>query len=54
MQVHPLTQKVVLWFNAYMNGCCDGNFATASSDDGVVFALHTMNETTSLPGATLL
>ena len=31
-------------------GCCNGSFATASSDDGVVFVLHTMSETTSLPG----
>ena len=49
--VNPATRKVVLWFNAYMDGCCVGNWGVASSDDGVVFALHTMNETASLPGA---
>jgi hypothetical protein len=43
--------KVVVWFNAYMNGCCSGNFGTASSDDGIHFTLHTLDETTSLPGA---
>ena len=40
--VDPKTKRVVMWFNAYMNGCCDGNFGTASSDDGLHFTLHTL------------
>lgn len=33
------TDTFVLWFNAYLNGCCAGNFGVATSKDGVNFTM---------------
>jgi hypothetical protein len=37
--------RFVVWFNAYENGCCDGNWGVAVSDDGVSFEVLSMNTT---------
>jgi len=37
------TQKFVLWFNAYLNGCCDGAWGVATSDDGVRYDVLSFN-----------
>lgn len=37
------TQTFVLWFNAYLNGCCAGNFGVATSTDGLNFTLLSSN-----------
>lgn len=33
--------KFVLWFNAYMHGCCTGEWGVATSTDGISFTLQT-------------
>ena len=38
------TQRFVLWFNAYEQGCCTGNWGVATSVDGVNFSVLTMNQ----------
>lgn len=35
------TNTFVLWFNAYLNGCCSGNWGVATSRDGLRFTLAT-------------
>ena len=37
------TSKFVLWFNAYLHGCCDGQWGVAESDDGVNFTLISLD-----------
>lgn len=37
------TRKFVLWFNAYLEGCCAGNWGVATSDDGVNFVALSLN-----------
>lgn len=37
------TQTFVLYFNAYLNGCCEGNWGIATSTDGIHFTLQTTN-----------
>jgi hypothetical protein len=39
------TNTFVLWFNAYLNGCCSGNWGVATSKDGLRFTLATTNMT---------
>jgi hypothetical protein len=39
------TDTFVLWFNAYLNGCCEGNWGVATSKDGVHFTLQTTSMT---------
>lgn len=39
------TQQFVLWFNAYLQGCCAGGFGVANSTDGIHFSLVSLNET---------
>ncbi len=38
------TGNFVLWFNAYLNGCCFGNWGVAESSDGLRFKIVTLNE----------
>jgi len=38
------THKFVVWFNAYLGGCCQGNFGIAQSDDGIRFTIVSLNE----------
>jgi hypothetical protein len=40
------TSQFVLYFNAYLRGCCEGNWGVATSSDGISFTL----QTTSLAG----
>lgn len=35
----------VLWFNAYLHGCCTGNWGVATSVDGISFDIVSLNET---------
>lgn len=37
------TSQFVLWFNAYLNGCCNGNWGVATSRDGIHFTVVSMN-----------
>lgn len=39
------TGLFVMWFNAYMNGCCAGGWGVATSSDGVNFSIVSLNET---------
>ena len=39
------TNQFVLWFNAYLHGCCDGNWGVATSSDGIHFTLQTTSMT---------
>jgi hypothetical protein len=41
---NPLTQRFVLWFNAYLNGCCAGGWGVATSTDGIHFDIVSLNE----------
>jgi len=38
------TQMFVAWFNAYLNGCCNGGWGIAQSKDGIHFDIVTLNE----------
>jgi hypothetical protein len=35
------TSTFVLWFNAYLHGCCAGDWGVATSQDGIHFTLQT-------------
>ena len=37
------SQTFVLWFNAYLNGCCAGNWGVATSKDGISFVALSLN-----------
>jgi hypothetical protein len=37
------TQLFVLWFNAYLGGCCAGNWGVATSADGVNFTVVSLD-----------
>jgi len=37
------TNQVVIWFNAYIHGCCDGNWGVGISDNGLNFNVLSMN-----------
>jgi hypothetical protein len=39
------TGLIVMWFNAYLGGCCNGNWGVASSADGVHFTVLSLNQT---------
>ena len=39
------TNTFVLWFNAYLHGCCSGDWGVATSADGVHFNLQTTSMT---------
>jgi len=43
------TNKFVMWFNAYMNGCCEGGWGVAQSNDGISFDLVSLNELGKYP-----
>lgn len=36
-------QRFVMYFNAYLNGCCDGNWGVAVSSNGVNYTLLSLN-----------
>jgi beta-xylosidase len=38
-----------MWFNAYLNGCCNGGWGVASSTNGINFTLVSLNETGAYP-----
>ena len=38
-------QQFVMWFNAYLHGCCTGGWGVATSTDGVHFTALTFNAT---------
>lgn len=38
-----IRNRFVLWFNAYVHGCCEGNWGVATSDDGLHFTVLSMN-----------
>ena len=44
------TETFVLWFNAYLHGCCEGNFGVATSTDGVNFVLQSANTSATFGG----
>ena len=39
------TSTFVLWFNAYLHGCCSGDWGVATSKDGLSFTLQTTSMT---------
>ncbi len=43
--LNKATGQVVLWFNAYLAGCCNGNFGVATSADGIHFTVVSLNTT---------
>jgi hypothetical protein len=43
------TNMFVIWFNAYVGGCCSGNWGVGQSKDGIHFDLITLNETSVYP-----
>jgi hypothetical protein len=43
------TNQFVLWFNAYLNGCCNGGWGVATSTNGINFTLVSLNETGQYP-----
>lgn len=42
---NPKTEMFVVWFNAYIHGCCNGNFGVAQSKDGIHFEIVSLNVT---------
>lgn len=46
---NEVTQLYVLWFNAYLSGCCDGGWGVATSSDGLNFTVVSLNETGAYP-----
>ena len=40
---NPKTNMFVLWFNAYLHGCCEGNWGVATSSDGKSFNAISLN-----------
>jgi hypothetical protein len=43
------TDTFVMYFNAYFNGCCNGNWASATSKDGIHFTLANSNVQPTFP-----
>ena len=37
------TSQFVMWFNAYLNGCCSGNWGVATSTDGIAYTLASLD-----------
>jgi hypothetical protein len=42
---NPSTNLFVMWFNAYLQGCCAGGWGVATSPDGIHFDIVSLNET---------
>lgn len=40
---NPATQRFVLYFNAYLHGCCEGNWGVATSIDGISYSAVSLN-----------
>ena len=37
------TSQFVMWFNAYLHGCCSGNWGVATSTDGIAYTLVSLD-----------